>query len=231
MQSQSMLLRSSSAPIPSSLLPHSRESSPEPELVLHVPRARSFAGPRQNLADTDHHSPTKPEKKTCIPRSNVLKSQRSIRIKESDGVGQPLHETYTKAKPAMRELFSSSGLDRQVLDHEEGDGRKEASGLQTLVMGGGMGSDGGRICGGSGIGSDGGHGSGWESYEENNHGKDRTDAYYRSMIEANPNNALLLGNYAKFLKEVKFIFMSGNLSLIILFLFTVRKTQKMKQCN
>lgn len=58
--------------------------------------------------------------------------------------------------------------------------------LQTLTMGSGMGSDGGRACGGGGRGSD----------------DDGTHAYYQNMIEANPNNALFLGNYAKFLKEV-----------------------------
>ncbi|KAL2895959.1 Transmembrane and TPR repeat-containing protein 1, partial [Bienertia sinuspersici] len=30
-----------------------------------------------------------------------------------------------------------------------------------------------------------------------------TDQYYQQMIKDNPGNALLLGNYAKFLKEVK----------------------------
>ncbi|CAK8535671.1 unnamed protein product [Lathyrus sativus] len=88
-------------------------------------------------------------------------------------------------------LFSSYSLNKQVLDHEEGG--KKVGKLQTLVMGdGGMGcDDGGRICGG-------GNGNGWE----NNYGRDETDAYYQNMIEANPNNYLLLGNYAKFLKEV-----------------------------
>lgn len=88
-------------------------------------------------------------------------------------------------------LFTSYSLDKQVLDHEEG-GKKVVK-LQTLVMGGGgMGcDDGGRICGG-------GNGNGWE----NNYGRDETHAYYQNMIEANPNNSLLLGNYAKFLKEV-----------------------------
>lgn len=34
-------------------------------------------------------------------------------------------------------------------------------------------------------------------------GSDITETYYQKMIEANPGNPLLLGNYAKFLKEVK----------------------------
>lgn len=205
-----MLLRSSSAPIPSSLLPHSKESSssPEAELILHL--LRSVSGPRQKFSETEHLQ--SPSKKISVPRiSNVLKNQQqnTIKVKESDH-----HEVkelqqrkfYKKAEttPSVGEvLFSSSGLDMKVVDDdddEEGENK-----LQTLVMGGGgMGSDGGRICGGfsggSGRGSDGGHGNnhGWE----NSHGRDGTDAYYQNMIQANPNNALLLGNYAKFLKEV-----------------------------
>ncbi|CAM8899920.1 hypothetical protein QQ045_012086 [Rhodiola kirilowii] len=35
------------------------------------------------------------------------------------------------------------------------------------------------------------------------HGSDATDAYYQSMILANPWNSLLLSNYAKYLKEVR----------------------------
>lgn len=91
---------------------------------------------------------------------------------------------------------------------------KKDSVLQTLVVGGGVGSDGGRICGGDGRGSDGGDGGddggdggddgGSGYFESNNHGSDSTDAYYQKVIEANPGNALLLGNYAKFLKEVIF---------------------------
>ncbi|MED6143592.1 hypothetical protein PIB30_007537 [Stylosanthes scabra] len=193
-----MLLRSSSAPIPTSLIPHSREPcSPEPERVLQFSRTTSFATPTQNMADSsDYHSPTKHDNKNssyCIPRSNGLQSQHGTKIKESDPVGEPQHEIQctTKWKPSIRELFSSSGLDRQVLVEYDEDGgeekKRESRGLQTLVVGGGMGSDGGKICGG--------HGSGWES--------DKTDAYYQAMIQSNPNNALLLGNYAKFLKEVR----------------------------
>ncbi|KAL9304521.1 hypothetical protein ACSQ67_021784 [Phaseolus vulgaris] len=91
------------------------------------------------------------------------------------------------------------------MDHEESCGGKKDSTLQTSVMGSGMGSDGGWICGGcngSGRGSNGGHGRGWNFHEGNGGGRDSTDAYYQNMIEANPGDALLLGNYAKFLKEV-----------------------------
>ncbi|PWA54869.1 tetratricopeptide repeat (TPR)-like superfamily protein [Artemisia annua] len=39
----------------------------------------------------------------------------------------------------------------------------------------------------------------WD-YHENDKG---VDSYYKSMIELNPDNALILGNYAKYLKEVR----------------------------
>lgn len=85
-----------------------------------------------------------------------------------------------------------------------GGGKKKESVLQTLVVGGGVGNSGGKICGGggSGKGSDGGEGWGFGFFESNNRGSGSTDAYYQKMIEADPGNALLLGNYAKFLKEV-----------------------------
>lgn len=104
-----------------------------------------------------------------------------------------------KAKASIQELFSSSGLDEGVPDHEGcGVGKKDSM-LQNSVMDDGMGCNGGWNFGGYGgsaRGSDDGHGRG------NNHGSDRMDGYYQNMIEANPNDPLLLGNYAKFLKEV-----------------------------
>ncbi|XP_027344021.1 uncharacterized protein LOC113856421 [Abrus precatorius] len=184
-----MLLRSSTVSIPSSLLPYSKESSPEPESILQLPR--TLSSPAHNLAEGDLHShtPSKPHKKNWMPVSNVLKS---MKVKGSDEVDEPKQKNYKKTTTSsVGEMFSSSG----VVDDEEGGEGKKGSRLQTLVMGGGMGSDGGRICGGY-------DGSGWDFSEENNHGRDWTDAYYQNMIEANPNNALLLGNYAKFLKEV-----------------------------
>lgn len=72
--------------------------------------------------------------------------------------------------------------------------------VQTSMMGGGMKNNGG--CKGGGRGSDGGNGRGWNLNEGNNHGRDKIDSYYQNMIETHPFDALLLGNYAKFLKEV-----------------------------
>jgi len=189
-----MLLRSSSAPILTSLVLYSRDSSPEPEHIFHLPKTTSSLSLSQILVEIS------PKRKNRVPLVNsVHKNQQSIKIKERDEVKNPQQNT------SIQELFSSLDLDKGVMDHEESCGGKKDSTLQTSVMGSGMGSDGGWICGGcngSGRGSNGGHGRGWNFHEGNGGGRDSTDAYYQNMIEANPGDALLLGNYAKFLKEV-----------------------------
>ncbi|RZB98059.1 hypothetical protein D0Y65_021199 [Glycine soja] len=200
-----MLLRSSSAPILTSLLHYSKESSSEPEHILNLPKTASALSLSQNLVEIDLKKSSSPKRKNRVPLSSVPKNQQSKKIKERDEGKDPQQKTCMKAKSSIQELFSSLDLDKGLLDHEERGSGKKDSWLQTSVMGGGMGSDGGWICGGcngSGRGSGGGHGKRWGFHEGNDHGRDRTEAYYQNMIEANPSDALLLGNYAKFLKEV-----------------------------
>ncbi|XP_059301999.1 uncharacterized protein LOC132053922 [Lycium ferocissimum] len=75
--------------------------------------------------------------------------------------------------------------------------------LEALVVGEG---DEGEMhgSGGGGSGSDGGGGPGSGYHDSNSgYGHESTEAYYKKMIETNPGNALLLANYATFLKEVK----------------------------
>uniref|UniRef100_A0A7N2LFC6 DUF4216 domain-containing protein n=1 Tax=Quercus lobata TaxID=97700 RepID=A0A7N2LFC6_QUELO len=76
--------------------------------------------------------------------------------------------------------------------------------LQALVVGGGVGSNGGRICGGGGRGLDGRDGGdvGGSWFLKVIITVVSTNAYYQNMIEAKPGNELLLGNYAKFLQEI-----------------------------
>ncbi|XP_065621280.1 uncharacterized protein LOC112019434 [Quercus suber] len=211
-----MLLRSSSTPILNSWLPHSKDSSsPESDLVLQLRRTRSVSfttasSSFHSLTDvstkkltrasseSDILTPPKPKKKN--PISHNLKKQPKLTVKESDEMEQELKpNSISSSSASIQRLFSSSGLG------ESGSptGKKDSI-LQTLVVGGGVGSNGGRICGGGGGGGgDGGDVGGSGFFESNNHGSDSTDAYYQNMIEANPGNALLLGNYAKFLKEVR----------------------------
>lgn len=88
--------------------------------------------------------------------------------------------------------------------------------LQTAIIGVGAGDGGSRVCSSGGRGgSDGGEG--FRSHH------DSTDVYYESMIEANPGNALLLSNYAKFLKEVPYTLLVQ--SSLDLFFFGIRQTQ------
>ena len=223
-----MLLRSSSIPISNSWLPHSKDSSsPESDQVLQPQKTRSVS---LTTASSSFHSLTdvstkkltqaslesdflttpKPKKKN--PISHNLKKQPKLTVKESDEMEQELKpNSISSSSSSIQRLFSSSGLDESVLDDEGSPMGKKDSILQTLVVGGGVGSNGGRICGGGGGGGGGGRGSdggdggdvgGSGFFGSNNHGSDSTDAYYQTMIEANPGNALLLGNYAKFLKEV-----------------------------
>ncbi|GAU22282.1 hypothetical protein TSUD_260820 [Trifolium subterraneum] len=153
-----MLLRSSSAPILSSLvLYNSKESSLDLEQTLKLPRTISFLSLSQNLAKIDLQNSSSPKKTTLMGCSNVL----STKFKEKNDV-------------------------------------KEAKMVESSMIGGGVNSNGG--CKGGGRGSDGGNGRNFNG--GNSYGRDRIDAYYQNMIEAHPCDALLLGNYAKFLKEV-----------------------------
>nr|XP_043629282.1 uncharacterized protein LOC122600598 [Erigeron canadensis] len=67
----------------------------------------------------------------------------------------------------------------------------DGCGMQFLMDGNGGGFGGRNICG---------HGSGGYDYGSDDNG---TDVYYKNMIEANPDNSLVLANYAKYLKEVR----------------------------
>lgn len=140
-----MLLRSSSAPIPSSCLPHYHSSHDSSELsILHyLPRTSSSL----SLFTTSTRSP--------IQAVFSITQLSNDDDDECQRIRRPIHHHH----------------------HEK------------LSSGMGMGSN----------GSDGGHGSPWN---HSSNGGDSTDAYYQKMIEANPNNSLLLANYAKFLKEV-----------------------------
>ncbi|XP_028072837.1 glycine-rich protein 2-like [Camellia sinensis] len=110
-----------------------------------------------------------------------------------------------------RVLFLGSGLDEIVVDEEcDVVGVRDWK-LGGVVVGGGAGyGRGGSLTGGGGgrgrrggRGSGGGDGDGSSGYWDSNHGNNITEEYYQKMIDAYPGDALLLSNYAKFLKEVK----------------------------
>jgi hypothetical protein len=79
--------------------------------------------------------------------------------------------------------------------------------MATASLRGSLGLDEGCHGGGGGVGigggRNGGGGDGSEGKREwGNNGSESVDGYYQKMIEAYPGDALLLGNYARFLKEV-----------------------------
>lgn len=193
-----MLLRSSSTPISNSnsWLPHHSKdccsSSPEAPDFRGLQRTRSvsFHSSSSSSSSIDDHKQKLTQ--TNIQNDNTPKQRKN---REKAVIPVPPHSLDKKEKQQLDEekeskvnfrsierIFSSSGLGEKT----------DSNVIQTLVMGGGAGNDGGKICGGAGGGGglDGG---------DHIHS---TDVYYQKMIEANPGNPLLLGNYAKFLKEV-----------------------------
>ena len=71
---------------------------------------------------------------------------------------------------------------------------KEAVEEEKMICGGGGAISGSGGCGGGGF---------WDSsHQPNESDHESMDVYYQNMIKAYPDNALLLANYAKFLKEV-----------------------------
>ncbi|XP_022714823.1 uncharacterized protein LOC111274437 isoform X2 [Durio zibethinus] len=204
-----MLLRGSSTPILNSWLPYLNDcSSPEPDFpILHRTKSVSFYSPSsvddhkqkltQTLADigiqNDTPEPRKKKGKAIISTPHSLDKQAK-QERDQEKESEP-------NSCSIRRLLSSSGLGETITDGED------STVMQTPVMGGGAGNDSGKICGGAG-GGRGGSGGGDDSvgsgfFESNNHGSDSTDVYYQKMIEANPDNPLLLANYAKFLKEIR----------------------------
>ncbi|CBI36320.3 unnamed protein product, partial [Vitis vinifera] len=182
-----MLLRSSSTPILNSWIqPYGKDTSPETDLVHQIPKTKSLS------LSASFQSPPHTAPSITTSAGSLQKMARAL--SETDLRDPPKRNTHEKC------LLSSSGL-----------GESERCGVEdggpaTLEMGGGIRGNGGGIFGGGGYGkgSSGGDGDGHGGGAyESNYGHESTDVYYQKMIEANPENALFLGNYAKFLKEVR----------------------------
>lgn len=200
-----MLLRSSSTPILKSWLHQPKDSSPEPDFQV-LQRTKSISLTTSLHSQLPIEDPTKKITTHAVQESRLQKPKKStLKIphhtnKQDSKIDNNDQEEEEVAKPTssrIQRLFSSSGLGERVVNEDE----KESSGVQTLVMGGGVGDGAsGGISGGDG----GGRGSGDRDGDGGSdfYGSDSIDGYYQKMIEANPDNALLLGNYAKFLKEV-----------------------------
>ncbi|KAK4257397.1 hypothetical protein QN277_006990 [Acacia crassicarpa] len=205
-----MLLRSSSTPILNSWHPHSKDSSPEPEIVHQIPRNRSITLSASSsslsrmddsinkmtraLSETDLRDLSVPKKKPFTQMFGGLSVED-----EEENLVEKGFSAHSRTPSFGGGLFPFSELDEECEVGPEDDGGK----VGVLVGGGIGGAAGGTIgCGGGGGGSDKGdygRSASWDS----NHGNDSVGFYYQTMIEANPGNPLLLSNYAKYLKEVR----------------------------
>ncbi|XP_030548373.1 uncharacterized protein LOC115753741 isoform X2 [Rhodamnia argentea] len=188
-----MLLRSTSAPIlrPSSCI---HRTSSEPEFTFRIPTSRPFS---VNLSSSSALSDMEEKKMSMTSSANdareLLKPKKRLSWKGSsliltqepkDGEQEEEEERYgadqvcDEALP-FQSVWSCSGLSEELVDEK-----------CSVLVGGGTGSGGG----GGGDGGRDGCG-GWGQ------GSESLDGYYQRMIKAHPGDALLLGNYARFLKE------------------------------
>ncbi|KAK9268653.1 hypothetical protein L1049_000410 [Liquidambar formosana] len=200
-----MLLRSSSTPILNSWILHKKESSPEPDTIPRVSRRRSItltlSSPNSVLSgDESMKKMTRALSETNlnelpIPKRKPPTKKTTFSVPSGEIVVEKRGVAPSSRSETLDRLFSSSGL----VEGCEVGGYVE-KGKVSVAVGGGIGRGGGSNCGG---GSDGGDDGGRWGYWDSNNGNDSTDAYYQNMIVANPGNALLLGNYARFLKEVR----------------------------
>ncbi|PIA57000.1 hypothetical protein AQUCO_00600013v1 [Aquilegia coerulea] len=199
-----MLLRSSSTPILNSWIPLTKEpTTPEYDFVPPPPiptrrKSLSLALPPPSLttcsSDESLKKMTRALSEDDVKELSVSKKKNHTRVSSISFVEEEAKQDVVRSSLSIERMFTSSGLDRLMVESDESCGVDvNEKVLATLSLGGGNnGCDGGKICGGGGTNSD-----------SNNDGKGNIEAYYQTMIQSNPGNALILGNYAKFLKEVK----------------------------
>lgn len=181
-----MLLRSTSTPIlKASSCNHQKPS--EPELTFRLPTGRPFSlnvSSSSTLSDTEEK---KKKKKISVTSSEngvreLLKPKRRLSSKGSSLI--LIQGPKDKEREEEEERYDA---DHQVCD--------KTSPLQSVWS----------CSGGAGSGGDGGGGGdgGRDGCGDWGQGRESLDGYYQRMIEAHPGDALLLGNYARFLKEVQ----------------------------
>ncbi|XP_051119396.1 uncharacterized protein LOC127243431 [Andrographis paniculata] len=195
-----MLLRSSSTPVLNSWMPNTTAvcSSPECDSLPQLTRARSVCLSTSLDDSSGRSTPTRLAIDSDL--KDLVKPKKSLRLPATPPPPPPPKPSKLQEKSEEREIISfflsSSGLGAPLEQSSCFSAKERESTPQTLVVGGG----GGSAVGGGGRGSD--DGSGWGSQDPDSwHGQ--TDTYYEAMIAANPGNALLLANYAQFLKQVK----------------------------
>uniref|UniRef100_A0A7N0TCX0 Uncharacterized protein n=1 Tax=Kalanchoe fedtschenkoi TaxID=63787 RepID=A0A7N0TCX0_KALFE len=178
-----MLLRSSSTPLLNSL--GAKDSHPdvlEAAAVSHIPRNRSVSFALCSMASNDSTR----KMARALSETSLKEMSSPVVRKATARMVQAVCEEEEDVAGTLNRLFSSNGL----MEVEEGCG--VGSGGGGMICGGGRG-------GGGSDGDDRGTPRNWDP----DHGSYATDAFYKSMISADPGNSLLLSNYAKYLKEVR----------------------------
>ncbi|CAJ2634750.1 unnamed protein product [Trifolium pratense] len=187
-----MLLRSSSTPVMNPWIPHSnsKDSSPEPEIFHRIPKSRSIT----LSASSSSSSSLSPIAGSINKLTRALSEtdlSSPLNKKPFHREDEEENRTGSFGARSRTASFSSALCSLSELEEEQsGVNTREAASTRVLVEEGGNG------------GFDKNDG-GISRFGDSNHGNDSTDLYYRTMIEANPENPLFLGNYAKYLKEVR----------------------------
>ncbi|KAI6679359.1 hypothetical protein NL676_033240 [Syzygium grande] len=192
-----MLLRSASTPLLNSWAPHhakEQAASPEPEAAVHHHHHRRGGRARPISLTASPSAALSPVEDSFPGRGRrVARARSESNLLDIDPVPP-------RRKPPIAGILNGITLEEEeVVGLDEGADagcrvRVGDAGFLSVLVGGG---------GGGGGGSDGGDGGGMLEDWDANGGKESTDLYYKRMIEADPGNALVLGNYARFLKEVQ----------------------------
>ncbi|ONK81063.1 uncharacterized protein A4U43_C01F24830 [Asparagus officinalis] len=182
-----MLLRSASTPILKSLIPAATTAKDSHNEVLITTEISTTKIPRipslKSLSSSSSPSP---------PPTNNRKSLR--RATSDTSISEILMPPLPKPKQKPRQMVPPS---ISISSGEENSVAATSSQASMLVI-----DDEGCIGDGN-CNSRGNGGHGKFSSDSNDDDRDADACYYRSMIQANPENSLVLSNYAKFLKEVR----------------------------
>ncbi|KAK3438159.1 hypothetical protein EUGRSUZ_C02775 [Eucalyptus grandis] len=178
-----MLLRSTSTPIlKASSCNHQTPS--EPELTFRLPTGRPFS---LNVSSSSTLSDTEEKKKKISVTSSengvreLLKPKRRLSSKGSSLI--LIQGPKDKEREEEEERYDADQVCDKTLPFQS---------VWSCSGGAGSGGDGGG-------GGDGGR----DGCGDWGQGRESLDGYYQRMIKAHPGDALLLGNYARFLKEVQ----------------------------
>lgn len=127
-----------------------------------------------------------------LSSSSIKKIPRTL----SDGDLKHLH--ISKKKTFLNKPLTSGYL----VEDEQGEGEFSTYNEKESCLSGGLVLDEGSGGGGGGNGGVLGGGGGGDGNGDGGKGSESMEMYYQNMIKAYPEDALILANYAKFLKEV-----------------------------